>query len=144
MIMAMLSGIRGDLAALIMSSACRSFGTCRAGDAAPSSAAAASLHAVLQARPSDPVSSVQHSVMQSLQVCSRSAERRTERFAAAVLQARTRRLASDVQSLQRQLEAKDAAMAQMHNRISEQEGVVTSQKALIQQMEEDIFRSAGC
>ena len=45
-----------------------------------------------------------------------------------------------MQSLQRQLEVKDAAMAQMQDSISEQEAVVTSQKALIQQMEEDIFR----
>ncbi len=68
----------------------------------------------------------------------------TNNRGAAVLQARTRRLASDVQSLQRQLEAKDAVLAEMHDRVSEQEAVVTSQKALIQQMEEDIFRSAGC
>ena len=60
------------------------------------------------------------------------------------MQARSRRLASDVQSLQRQLEARDAAMAQMEDQIREQEGVATSQKALIQQLEDDIFRSAAC
>lgn len=60
------------------------------------------------------------------------------------VQARSRRLASEVQSLQRQLEAKDIAMAQMQDRIREQAAMVTSQSALIQQMETDIFRLAGC
>ena len=62
---------------------------------------------------------------------------------AAAMQARSRGLASDVQSLQRQLEAKDAAMTEMQERIREQESVATSQKALIQQLEDDIFRSAA-
>ena len=47
-----------------------------------------------------------------------------------------------MQSLQRQLEARDAAVAQMQDRIREQEGVAATQAALIQQMEDDILRSA--
>ena len=49
-----------------------------------------------------------------------------------------------MQNLQRQLEVKNTAMAQMQDRVAEQAAVVTSQSALIQEMENDIFRSAGC
>lgn len=58
-----------------------------------------------------------------------------------LLQARNRRLASDLASLQRQLEAKDAAMAQMQDRLGQHETVITRKDALIQQLEDDIFRS---
>ena len=61
---------------------------------------------------------------------------------AAAAQARSRRLAADGQTLQRQLEARDAAIAEMQNRVREQEGVMATQAALIQQMEDDILRSA--
>ena len=58
-----------------------------------------------------------------------------------LLQARNRRLASDVASLQRQLEAKAAAMTQMQDRLGQHETMITSKDALIQQLEDDIFRS---
>ena len=58
------------------------------------------------------------------------------------MQARNRRLASDVQSLQRQLDAKDAAMSQMQDRIRQNEGDMKSKDTLVKQLEDDIFRSA--
>ena len=61
-------------------------------------------------------------------------------------QARNRRLAADVQSLQRQLESNGAAMAQMQDSIAENTKVLEKKDALIQHLEDDIFRSAakGC
>jgi len=59
------------------------------------------------------------------------------------VQGRNRRLASDVQSLQRQLDAKDAAMSQMQDRIRQNEGDMKSKDTLVKQLEDDIFRSAA-
>ena len=59
------------------------------------------------------------------------------------MQARNRRLASEVQSLQRQLDAKDAAMSRMQDRIRQHEGDMKSKDALVKQLEDDIFRFAA-
>lgn len=67
-------------------------------------------------------------------------------YSLSVSQARNRRLAADVQSLQRQLEANGAAMTQMQGSIAEHAKVLEEKDALIQHLEDDIFRSAakGC
>ena len=67
-------------------------------------------------------------------------------YSLSVYQARNRRLAADVQSLQRHLEANGAAMTQMQDSIAEHAKVLEEKDALIQHLEDDIFRSAakGC
>ncbi|BDA46198.1 probable protein CASP [Coccomyxa sp. Obi] len=60
----------------------------------------------------------------------------------AVLQARNRRLASDAQSLQQQLRAKDDAMAQMQDRLAGLEQEVRQKAALVQSLEADLLNAS--
>ena len=63
--------------------------------------------------------------------------------ALSAFQARNRRLAADVQRMQRQLESNGAAMTQMQDSIAAHEKFLESKDALIQHLEDDIFRSAA-
>ncbi|EIE24379.1 hypothetical protein COCSUDRAFT_83683 [Coccomyxa subellipsoidea C-169] len=60
----------------------------------------------------------------------------------AILQARNRRLAADLQSLQQQLKAKDDAMGQMQDRLAGLQQEARHKAALVQSLERDLLQAS--